>query len=116
MAILSLVKACLGFFTKANEAVVAAVENAGIHISLARFVTGIVAMVPVQIVAGYLPKGKARHIFGALSTASLLFFSYGRDVEQFVYAGALVYFFMRAFPKKCGYLTWGTIFSYQIYL
>ena len=114
--VLSWLKSCATWFTKTNEAVVAAVEGAGCTMSLARFVTGLLAMVPTNLVAGYIPKGTARHIFGTVSTLGLLTFAYGRDVEQFVYAGALVYFFMRCFPKKCGYFTWATIFSYQIYL
>ena len=112
----SILRSCVDYFTAANDAAVKIVEGTGLRMSLARFVTGIVAMVPLNLVAGSIPKGKARHLFGACSTLSLLAFAYGRDVEQFVYAGALVYLFMRFFPKKCGYLTWGTIFSYQIYL
>ncbi|QDZ25589.1 lysophospholipid acyltransferase [Chloropicon primus] len=111
-----LFRTCVDYFTRANEIVTKAVENAGVHMSLAKFVTGLCAMVPVNFVAGYMPKGNARHIYGTLSTLGLLAFTYGRDVEQFVYAGALVYLFMKFFPRKCGYLTWATIFSYQIYL
>ena len=111
-----LLSACADFFTRSRTTVVAAVETAGVKLSLVRFVSSLVAMVPVNLVAGFVPKGNARHAFGALSSLGLLTLAYGRDVEQFVYAGALVYLFMRFFPRHCGYLTWGTIFSYQVYL
>ena len=109
-------KSCVDYFTQASDVVTKAVEGAGVRMSLARFVTGLVAMVPVNFVAGYIPKGSAPHLFGAASTIGLLAFSYGWDVEQFVYAGALVYLLMKSFPRKCGYLTWATVFTYQIYL
>ena len=109
-------KSCVDYFTQASDVVTKAVEGAGVRMSLARFVTGLVAMVPVNFVAGYVPKGSAPHLFGAASTIGLLAFSYGWDVEQFVYAGALVYLLMKSFPRKCGYLTWATVFTYQIYL
>ena len=112
----SLFRACVNWFTQANDAAVAAVEGAGLKMGMVRFATGLLAMVPTNFVAGLMPKGNARHIFGTVSTLGLLTLAYGRDVEQFVYAGALVYLFMRFFPKRCGYLTWGTIFTYQIYL
>ncbi len=106
----------LGLFGGASSSITQAVEGAGVHMSLFRFVTGLAATVPLSAAQRLVPKGKARHVYGALSSLAVLGFAYGRDVGQFVVAGSLVYAFMKFFPKKCGYLTWATIFSYQVYL
>ena len=99
-----------------TETLAAISQATGLSLSQIKFVTAVLINCPTVSATRAVSKGNARHIFGAVSTAGLLALAYGKDVEQFVYAGALVYFFMRVFPKKCGYLTWGTIFSYQIYL
>jgi hypothetical protein len=99
-----------------TDTCVAISEGTGLSLSQINFVAAVLINCPTVALTRSVPKGEARHVFGAVSTLALLALAYGRDVEQFVCAGALVYFFMRAFPKKCGYLTWGTIFSYQIYL
>ena len=91
-------------------------EASGLHVSQVGFLAAVLANCPIAAATRWLPKGNARHIYGTVTTLSLLALAYGRDVQQFVYAGALVYFFMRVFPGDCGYLTWATIFTYQVYL
>ena len=106
----------LNFVEPARNVFYHASQATGLSISQLSFVTAQLVNCPVVALTRKVSKGNARHIYGTVSTLGLLTLAYGRDVEQFVYAGALVYLFMRFFPKRCGYLTWGTIFTYQIYL
>jgi len=91
-------------------------KSSGLHVSQVSFLAGIFLNVPLAAATRFVPKGKARHAYGALTTLSLLALAYGRDVQQFVWAGAFVYGLMRMFPTRCGHLAWGTVFTYQIYL
>ena len=89
----------------------------GISVSQLKYVGAMVASIPLSAGMRWLPKGNARHAYASATTLGLLCFTYGgRDALKFVAAGALVYSFMRLFPRRCGALTWATMFSYQLYL
>ena len=91
-------------------------SSSGLHVSQISFLASVLLNCPLAAATKWIPKGNARHVFGAVTTLSLLALAYGRDFQQFVYAGAFVYALMRMFPGDCGYCTWATVFTYQIYL
>ena len=91
-------------------------EASGLHITQVSFLTGILLNCPLAAATRWVPKGNARHVYGVLTTVSLLALAYGRDVQQFLIGGAFVYSLMRLFPRHCGYCTWATMFTYQVYL
>ena len=91
-------------------------EASGLPVSQISFLTSVVLNCPLAAATRLVPKGVARHAYGALTTISLLTLAYGRDAQQFVLAAGFVYGLMWLFPRDCGYCTWATIFTYQIYL
>ena len=91
----------------------------GLDPSVLRFAAAMVAVVPVSLAHRYIRPGtdaKARHWYGAATGTALLVLAFGSDVGRFFAAAAAVYLFMKWTPAHCGYLTWATIFSAQVYL